>query len=157
MLSIRAQVDSVDIGCDTRAMGDAERVELEEFGETLPVGEDRCPPVDASTDALEAVYRLISVEEPDETAFASFAALGEERPESLPASDCDWASCSLRTSLDALLKMKGLRRRNPYVATLSIPADSGRHTTGGTHVNFWRFAGFDIASAVVKIEKHGLS
>jgi hypothetical protein len=137
-------------------MGDADNAEDEDFAEQLPGPKGECPPKGASAAALEAVYRLVPVAHLTDAHFASFAALGDERPETMNVTDCEWASCSLRTSLDALLKMKGLRRRNPYIATLSIPANSGRHTTGGTHVNFWRFAGFSIVSAVVSNKLHGL-
>lgn len=138
-------------------MGDYKHFENEEYGEQLPGRETECPPANASAGALGPVYRLVPVENLTDVHFASLAALGEERPETMDVTDCDWASCSLRTSIEALLKMKGLRRRNPYLATLSIPANCGRHTIGGTHVNFWRFAGFSIAGAVTSNKLHGLS
>lgn len=137
-------------------MGNANLFGDEKFGEDLPGQADQCPPAEASNSALEAVFRLIPIDAPTDETFKSFAALGEERPGSVNATDCEWASCSLRTDIEMLLKMKGLRRRNPFVATLSIPAGSGRHTIGGTHVNFWRHHDFSIAGAVVKVHAHDL-
>ena len=138
-------------------MGDDKLSDDEKFGENLPGVPDQCPPADASNSALETVFRLVPIDAPTEETFMSLAALGEVRPATINATECEWASCSLRTDLAMLLKMKGLRRRNPYVATLSIPEGSGRHTVGqSTHVNFWRYHDFSIAGAVVTVHAHGL-
>jgi len=94
---------------------------------------------------------------PTDAAFDSFAATGQPKPPNYEVSDCDWASCSLRTTAEALLKLKGLRKRNPVIATLTIPAGSGKHTTANTHINFWRYAGFSLTTAVTATVPHGLS
>lgn len=138
-------------------MGDDAGFMAEKFAEELPVGANACPPPDAITDALKSVWRLLPTDQPTEHHFASLAALGEDKPTEYEVSDCDFASCSLRTSRAALLKLRGLRRRNPYIAELSIPAGNGRHKSGGTHVNFWKFAGYQIVSAIVLLEPHGLT
>jgi hypothetical protein len=73
------------------------------------------------------------------------------------ATDCQWASCSLSFSVEALLKIKGLRRRNRYVAALSIPLGAGLSLVSKQHVDFWRFENFDISTAVKAVEGHGLT
>lgn len=135
-------------------MGHNELFADERFGEELPGEPDQCPPEDASKSSLKEVFRLVPVGTPSDREFMSHAALGKVRPPTINSTDCEWASCSLRTDVNMLLKMSGLRRRNPFVATLSIPSDSGRHTTDGTHVNFWRHQDFSISSAVVDVYPH---
>lgn len=138
-------------------MGDDAESMAEDFYEDLPSGANQCPPAEALNTALDKVWRLIPTLEPDEDTFLSLYALGETKPDEYDVSDCDFASCSLRNNRDALLRLKGLRRRNPYIAELTIPAGSGRHTTGGTHVNFWKYASFKIVGAIVSLEPHNLS
>lgn len=124
------------------------------FGETLPT---QCPPPAASEAELVDVFRLVPSPNADDAAFASFAANGQPKPPNMEVSDCDWASCSLRTTAEALLKLKGLRKRNPFLVTLSIPAGSGKHTKAHTHINFWRYASFSLTTAVTATVPHGLS
>lgn len=123
------------------------------YGELLP---PQCPPATAGENALVEVYRLVPTEQPDTAAFASFAANGDKKPDTYEVSDCDWASCSLRTTAAALLKLTGLRKRNPFIVTLTIPEGSGKHTTSGTHINFWRYSHFNLVSAVTNVRAHGL-
>lgn len=92
---------------------------------------------------------------PDSSSFDSKLSLGDPKPPHFKVSDCEWASCSLSLSVEALLKIAGLRKRNKYVADLSVPADKGRHLTEGTHIHFWRFSGFDLASAINTVVEHG--
>ena len=125
---------------------------VKKYGETLPA---QCPPSHAIDAALSPVFRLVPDIDFDDDAFASFKAKGDIKPEKLKASDCDWASCSLRTSAEALLKLAGLRRRNPYIVTLTIPTGVGKHTKSDTHVNFWRYAGVSLTNSVTHIEPHG--
>lgn len=126
----------------------------EKYGEKLPV---QCPPDDALNDALAAVYRLVPTGAPDQATFASKFALGEIKPPTYNATDCEWASCSLFASLEAMLKIKGLRKRNKFVAQLKIPANSGHHVTDKKkHIHFWRFNTFDLSNAVEKVWEHGL-
>lgn len=127
----------------------------ESYGEVLP---EQCPPENAQSSALTDVYRLIPIEKPDEACFASKFALGIAKPDAYKATDCEWSSCSLNSSVDALLKIKGLRKRNKFVAKLQIPANSGRHMVERkTHIHFWRFNAFDLSSAVESVWEHGLS
>lgn len=126
-------------------------LQSEKYGEDLP---PQCPPAGAQTTALDNVYRLVPCENPVAEHFLSFRAMGTDKPDHLVISDCDWASCSLRDSVEELLKLKGLRRRNPFVATLGIPANSGRHLTHKSHVHFWRFHNFEIASHVTACVAH---
>lgn len=126
----------------------------ETFGEPLPA---QCPPAIAADTALDAVYRLVPEQLPDSDCFKSHQAKGTAKPATFNGTDCEWASCSLNTSVENLLKISGLRRRNKFVATLAIPKGSGRHLVGGTHVHFWRFSGFDIATAVKTVVKHNRS
>lgn len=121
------------------------------YGENLP---DACPPNDASEDALGPVLRLVPVSNPDEACFASKRALDIPPPPNFPGSPCEWASCSLNTSVDALLKIRGLVKRNPFIAKLEIPASKGKHNQGKFHINFWRYADFSIPSAVVETWEH---
>jgi hypothetical protein len=127
----------------------------ENYGEKLP---DQCPPDHALDEALTDVYRLVRTDKPDQSCFASRFALGEIKPEEYKATDCEWASCSLFASVDAMLKIKGLRRRNKFVAKLQIPENSGRHVVDKkTHIHFWRFSAFDLSNAVESVWEHGLS
>lgn len=121
------------------------------YAETLPA---ECPPEDASTDALEKVYRLGKNKNPTEADFHSHAQLGTPKPPHYKATDCQWASCSMFVTEEAALAIKGLARRNPWVIELSIPADAGKHKFRGEHVDFWRFADFDVVSAVAARWKH---
>lgn len=131
------------------------RLAGESYGEDLP---EQCPPDEAQTHALTDVYRLVPVEDPDQACFASYFALGIEKPDHYNATDCEWASCSLFSSVDAMLKIKGLRKRNKFVAKLQIPQDSGRHVTGkNKHIHFWRFSTFDLSAAVESVSEHGRS
>jgi hypothetical protein len=101
---------------------------------------------------------LIAIENPEQICFASYFALGIDKPETYKATDCEWASCSLYSSLEALLKMKGLRKRNKFVAKLQIPQNSGRHVIDKkAHIHFWRFSTFDLANAVESVWEHGMS
>ena len=130
----------------------------EEFGEDLPA---ECPPADALVEALATVYRLVPKAEPDDTCFASHFALGKDKPDTYTGTDCEWASCSLFGSLDAMLKIKGLRKRNKYVAELKIPEQSGRYVAAYVademrHIHFWRFNSFELSNAVVSVTEHGL-
>lgn len=119
------------------------------FHEHLP---EQCPP-DCSVDGeISTVYRLVSANPPTEQCFESHAAQGKVKPPEAKVTDCSWASCSLFTSVEALKKLKGLKRRNPYMATLVIPQGAGRHHQKGQHVDFWRYSGFDILGAVVAVE-----
>jgi hypothetical protein len=126
----------------------------ETFGEALP---DQCPPETAEDLALADVYRLVASPEPDEECFKSKLALGIPKPDSYTGTDCEWASCSLSSSVDALLKIKGLRKRLKYVAKLQIPESAGRHLSEKAHIHFWRFSAFDITSAIESVEEHGRS
>jgi len=92
--------------------------------------------------------------QPAEICFASKAALHEVRPTTYKCTDCEWASCSLNFSVEALLKIRGLRKRNKFVAKLDIPEKSGRHI-GEDHVHFWKYQGFEISSAVTDVWEHG--
>lgn len=121
------------------------------FAENLP---ESCPPQDASSAAITTVYRLVKVADPDESAFASLAALGKVKPPEHKATDCEWASCSMFVSEEAALAIKGLRKRHPYVVRLSLPENAGRHQLRGEHVDFWRFASFPIAASIVDVWKH---
>lgn len=129
----------------------------EKFGDKLPA---QCPPTNALDAELNDVYRLVPKAELDESSFASHFALGREKPESFKGTDCEWASCSLFGSLEAMLKIKGLRKRNKYVAKLKIPAKSGRYVASFvadkmTHVHFWRFQSFSLSTAVESVSEHG--
>lgn len=123
------------------------------YGEKLP---KQCPPEDAENAGLTEVFRLVPVEKPDASCFASHSALGTIKPDAYNVSDCEWASCSLFGSLEAMLKIKGLRKRNKFVAKLVIPEDSGLHVTDKKkHIHFWRFSAFDLSSAVDSVWEHG--
>jgi hypothetical protein len=126
------------------------------FGEPLP---PQCPPDDASDEALDPVYRLVPVQSPDPSCFASHNAKGIVKPATTKATDCQWASCSLSKSVDALLKIRGLRKRNPFVAQLAIPNGSGRWVVNDVsgHIDFWRSSQFDVSAAVTSVWAHGLS
>ncbi|MGA1849757.1 hypothetical protein [Sphingobium yanoikuyae] len=126
----------------------------EKFGEDLP---DMCPPSGCDDSALEEVYRLVPEIKPAEQHFASYYALGKVKPPTLKATDCEWASCSLGSSVEALLKIPSIRKRYKYVAQLSIPAKKGRHRTDSSHIHFWRFHGFDITTSIVSVAPHGRS
>lgn len=126
----------------------------ESFAEALP---DQCPPETAEDLALANVYRLVADPAPDEDSFKSKLALGISKPDSYKATDCEWASCSLSSSVEALLKIKGLRKRLKYVAKLQIPQSSGRHLAEKAHIHFWRFSGFNIADAIESVQEHGRS
>jgi|SRR3954468_8581157 len=123
-----------------------------QYAENLPAG---CPPSNALEDALSPVFRLIPSATPEEAFFASKAALNAAQPPTYKGTDCEWASCSLFTSFEALLKIRGLRRRNKYIAQLSLPEGVGRHLTEGSHVHFWSYQGFQISSAVDAVWEHG--
>jgi hypothetical protein len=125
------------------------------YGEALP---SQCPPDDATDEALDPVYRLVPQQQPDLSCFASHNALGKAKPPTVKASDCQWASCSLNRTVDALLKIKGLRKRNRFVAQLSIPNGSGLclEDDKSGHVDFWRFDHFDVSKAVQDVWEHGL-
>jgi hypothetical protein len=124
------------------------------FGEELPA---QCPPDSANDMALPEAYRLVNCEHPSDAHFASHLALGKPKPEAYKVSDCEWASCSLSLSVDALLKIKGLRKRLKYVAKLEIPEQSGRHLAESSHIHFWRFSSFSLAGAVQNVWEHGQS
>lgn len=121
------------------------------YAETLP-GE--CPPEDAVSEPLERVYRLTKSEDLSETDFHSHAQLGRVKTAQYKVTDCQWASCSLFTTPDAALAIKGLRRRHPWITELSIPAAAGKHKLRGEHVDFWRYADFDVLSAIESHRKH---
>lgn len=123
-----------------------------EYGESLP---DQCPPNGADEGEVGVVFRLVPSQDPDEACFLSKLALSEVPPPTYKGTECEWASCSLNRSIDALLKIRGLVKRNPYVAKLEIPASKGRHDAGKHHVNFWKYQGFAISSAVVQTWGHG--
>lgn len=121
------------------------------YAESLP---KECPPEDASTEAMERVFRLTKSETLSETDFYSHAHQGKIKPEEHKATDCQWASCSFFTSSEAALAIKGLRRRHPWVTELSIPAEAGKHKLRGEHIDFWRFADFDVVAAVEDHWRH---
>ena len=130
----------------------------EKFGEKLPA---ECPPADALDEALATVYRLVPKAEPDESCFSSHFALGKVKSEAYKATDCEWASCSLFGSLEVMLKIKGLRKRNKFVAKLSVPEKSGRYIAAYvaeemSHIHFWRFNSFNLSNAVESVSEHGL-
>jgi len=125
------------------------------YGETLP---SQCPTDDAKDEALDPVYRLVPTEAPSAPCFASHNALGKVKPATIKSTDCQWASCSLHKSVDALLKIKGLRKRNPFVAQLVVPGGSGVCVVNDNgHVDFWRYEHFDLSTAVQATWPHGLS
>jgi hypothetical protein len=135
------------------AQGDLDLV-VESFGEKLP---DQCPPKTANDLALPEAYRLVDCAQPSDLSFASHLALGKPKPDAYKGTDCEWASCSLSSSVDSLLKIKGLRKRLKYVAKLEIPERSGRHLAESSHIHFWRFSSFSLAGAVQKVWGHGKS
>jgi len=128
------------------------RLADQDFGEQLP---DQCPPDGIGDEALGPVFRLVPTSDPDETCFSSKLALAETPPPGYKGTACEWASCSLNRSVDALLKIRGLVMRNPFVARLEIPAAKGKHDAGKAHINFWKYKGFDLSSAVVETWEHG--
>ena len=123
------------------------------FAENLPA---QCPPAGAEEGALSNVYRLVSSANPDLSCFASHKALGKSQPKEYRGSECEWASCSLFSSPDKLLKIPGLRKRYQYVVRLDIPAKSGQHLAHKAHIHFWRYSGFDFISAITEVEEHKL-
>lgn len=126
------------------------------YGEALP---SQCPPDDASDEALDPVYRLVPDEKPEASWFASHMAQGKVKPATVKATDCQWASCSLNRTVDALLKIPALRRRYRFVAQLSIPSGSGAwvENVKSGHIDFWRFEHFDLSTAIKAVSEHGRS
>lgn len=118
-----------------------------DFGEDLP---EQCPPTEAVDDVLQQVFRLVEHNPPTEDCFKSHAAKGRPLP-STGVSPCAWASCSLFKESGALTRLSRLKKKFPYLASLTIPAESGRHTSNGVHVDFWRYATFNISSAVTSV------
>jgi hypothetical protein len=116
------------------------------FAENLP---DQCPPSTAVDAAWTNVFRLTDDQPVTEESFASHAALGKGIPKSL-ANLCAWSSCSLTTEPATLKKLKKLRHK--FAVKLDIPAGAGRTLKKGIHIDFWRYANFDVLSAVVAVE-----
>lgn len=121
------------------------------YAEELP---NKCPPEDASTAAIKRVFRLCKNEQVSEADFRSLAQIGRKKPDQHKASDCEWASCSMFATAEAALAIKGLKRRHPWITQLSIPENAGKHKLRGEHVDFWRFADFDVLDAVEKHWRH---
>lgn len=122
------------------------------FSERLP---DSCPPEHAKDEPLEEVYRLVASDNCTDNCFKSNAALGLPKNMHSNVDDCRWASCSLfeRDHVNELLKLRGLRKRLPYMAKLSLPAGAGKHILSRKgHVDFWSYSNFDMASAVISVE-----
>jgi hypothetical protein len=126
------------------------------YGEALP---SQCPPEHATDQALDPVYRLVPDATPGASCFASHNAQGRVKPAAVKSTDCQWASCSLNRKVDALLKIKGLRKRNRFVAKLAIPAGSGLSVEDrkSGHIDFWRYEHFDVSTAVNDVWEHGLT
>lgn len=124
------------------------------YGEMLP---EQCPPEGFSDEALDPVFRLVPDATPDAAAFASHNAQGKTKPATFKVTDCQWASCSLNRSVDALLKIPSVRRRYRFVAQLSIPSGSGAWVENDKsgHIDFWRFDHFDPSTAVQAVMEHG--
>lgn len=119
-----------------------------QYGEALPIS---CPPDQAIETALQPVFRLVAHHQPTPTCFASHLALGKPVPAGV--SECEWASCSLNTSVSELIKIKRLRKRLPFVAELSVPAGAGRHLSAKYHIHYWRYNVTNLASFVTNVVK----
>jgi hypothetical protein len=140
---------------DMLSVSEGVEVSSGNYGEPLP---DECPPDNANEGELVGVFRFVPVDQPEEECFASHYALGKLKPSKLDVTECEWASCSLFSSIEAMLKMRGLRKRNPFVAKLEIPAGSGRFILEkNSHIHFWRYGAFNMKSAVVDVFRHDRS
>lgn len=118
-------------------------IEQSSFAEVLP---DMCPPPDDIDGEIAIAFRAVVSDPPPANAFISERSKGISlRP---GTDECSWASCSLFATTDALTKLKGLKRRFPYVATLKIPAGAGLHRTNRAHIDFWCYAGYNIFSSI---------
>lgn len=116
------------------------------FAEALPM---ECPPSKAVEQDWAEIYRLSFDSRPAEKHFKSYAALGKPVPRSLN-DPCRWASCSLTTEPAMLKKLRSMR--HPYAFKMSLPSSGGRSHADGIHVDFWRYAGFDVVSSVIDVE-----
>lgn len=122
------------------------------FKEALPA---QCPPDGATDKAIREAYRLVKAAHPQGDDFASHAHLGKQRPEVV--GECQWASCSLFTSLMHVKNMPSLPKLraqgNRFVAKLSVPRGAGVSLCKGVHVDFWMYATFDPTAAVEAVEQ----
>ena len=74
-------------------------------------------------------------------------ALGKKIPNGVD--ECVWASCSLTRQPRELKKLRKLK--HTHAAQLQIPSGAGLHKGANAHVDFWRFAGFDIVSSIIQV------
>lgn len=112
-----------------------------------------CPPNEASDEAIGPVFRFVKESPPSADCFASKAAMNEEPAIGFTGTACAWASCSMFTDPSAMRKLRGLKKRYPFIATLNIPAGSGRHAGSGKHLDFWRYATCDLTTHVAHVEE----
>jgi hypothetical protein len=120
------------------------------FREALPAN---CPPGDAHDGPCEIAYRLVLTDPPDADAFASAAAKLEPIPEGV--SPCRWASCSLFSDLETVIKKRNTfkkLRKYMFAAQVNIPGASGKMVQDSKHIDFWMYDTFDPLTAVVVVK-----
>lgn len=123
-----------------------------EYLEKLPAN---CPANHAADVAINAVYRIVSGNNPGIQAFLSNAALDLLKPPTVD--DCKWASCSLFKSREKAeniaKKLAKTRINNPHLSLCNIGAGIGKsYDNGKSHVDFWPFKNFDPAMIILRTE-----
>jgi hypothetical protein len=124
------------------------------FLEELP---PQCPPATAQGISIEGAYRVVSCAKPTIKDFWSQSRLGIPlRPISDP---CKWRSCSLFLSRDKAIDIAGKlpksRMKEPHLALVNIDPSDGRALVNKktSHVDLWLSNTFNVASAIVDLEK----
>lgn len=120
------------------------------YKEVLPTGAV-CPPADAYEPSNMVGYRAVHQYPPKDTCFGSHAALKKKCPPDLDA--CLWSSCSLFTSSDKLKSQIGLPKLRKmgftHIVRVSLTSASGKVKIKNQHIDWWRYASFDVTTAVM--------
>lgn len=120
------------------------------YKEVLPTGAV-CPPADAYEPTGMVGFRAVHQYPPQETCFGSHAALEKKRPPDIDL--CSWSSCSLFVSSDKLksqFSLPKLRKRGfTHVVRVTLTHVSGKVKVKNQHIDWWRYANFDVVNASV--------
>jgi hypothetical protein len=123
------------------------------YRENLPA--KNCPPAESHEGECGEAWRLLPAKKPTAADFASNAAKGEPLPRP-DADPCRWASCSLFTNMDALIRSRNTfkkLRKMAFAAQVKIVTGSGRLLVENDHIDFWMFDTFDPLAAVLDVRE----
>ncbi len=109
-----------------------------------------CPPAHAIEPQNLTAFRLVTSVPPIDGDFDSYQVRGKTRPQDVD--ECRWHSCSLFKDKSQLLNATGLpkiRGKWAGIVKVTLVAGSGRVVSNARtgHIDWWRYAGYDVASA----------